>query len=134
MATMNSGLGGTSGYGENSFVANGPDTGTLDDGSVYVDITSVFGPDGITLFGKSYTGFNVGTNGAIGFDWDSTGYYPQGLAGFNEGPLIAPLWTDMDLSKGGDILWDLDPTNGKVTITWLAVSYTHLTLPTNREV
>jgi hypothetical protein len=122
MATMNSGLGGATGYGENSFVTNGPDSGTLDDGSVYVDITSVFGPGGITLFGQNYTGFNVGTNGVIGFDWDSTTYNPEGLEGFNQGPLIAPLWTDMDLSQGGDILWDLDTVNGTVTITWLDVA------------
>lgn len=43
MAVLNAGLGGTSGYGEQSFKTTGGYSGSLDDGSRQVDISGVFG-------------------------------------------------------------------------------------------
>ncbi len=118
MGTMNSSLGGAAGYGENSFKANGVDSGNLDDGSIYVDFTSVFGGSGIDFYGSSYTGININTNGILTLSGTEHGYTPVGIAGYGD-PAIAPLWVDIDISKGGDIYWDLDPTGGTFTVTWL---------------
>jgi len=121
MATMNSGLGGASGYGENSFTSAGPDVGDLDDGSILVDVTSVFGGGGINYFGTSYTDLYINSNGLLTFGSPETAYDPQGLSGYDT-PAIVPFWTDIDISKGGDIIWDLDPSAGTFTITWLNVA------------
>lgn len=118
MATMNSGLGGSSGYGENSFKASGVDSGNLDDGSIYVDFTSVFGGSGIDFYGSVYSGIHINSNGILTFDGAEQSYTPVGIAGYGS-PAIAPLWVDIDISKGGDIYWDLDPGAGTFTVTWL---------------
>ena len=123
MATMTSGLGGALGYGENSFKTNGADYasfGPYDDSAVQVDITSAFGPSGINFFGTYYTDIWINSNGLITFDGHNTSYSPTGIAGLDE-PAIAPFWTDIDIDKGGDIYWDIDPSAGTVTITWLDV-------------
>ncbi|MCT4559562.1 MAG: Hint domain-containing protein [Pelagimonas sp.] len=123
MPTMTTGLGGPAGYGENTFSSvffsgSLPRTGNLDDGSLYIDVTSVFGPAGIDFFGTSYTGLYLNTNGLITFGSPNTAYTPSGIAGLSQ-PAIAPLWTDYDLRKGGEIYWDEDPVAGTFTITWL---------------
>lgn len=117
MAIMNFGLGGASGYGENSFKTSGVDVGNLDDGSIAVDITPVFGPAGIDFYGSNYTELYIGTNGLITFTGHSTTYVSSGLAGYSD-PAIAAFWSDIDISKGGDIYWDVDSLNGALTITW----------------
>ena len=116
MATMNTGLGGSSGYGENSFRTS-TYTGNLDDGAANVNITSVFGPGGININGTSYTSIYVNTNGLITFASANTAYTPAALTSLGQ-PSLAPFWTDIDISKGGNIYWDLDPATGKITITW----------------
>lgn len=121
MAIMNFGLGGASGYGENSFKSSGVDEGNLDDGSIAVDITPIFGPGGIDFYGDSYTELHIGTNGLITFDDDLTTYVSSGLASYDEAA-IAAFWSDIDISKGGDIYWDVDSLNGALTITWLDVA------------
>jgi Ca2+-binding RTX toxin-like protein len=120
MATLISGLGGTSGYGEQSFKTTGGYTGNLDDGSKLVDVSSVFGSDGINLYGTRYTSLYINTNGLLTFNSANASYSPGALTTLGQ-PSIAPFWTDIDISKGGDIYWDLDATTGKVTITWLNV-------------
>ena len=123
MATMNSGLGGSAGYGENSFKTNGADVvafGTYDDASVQVDITSVFGAGGINYFGTNYTDIWINSNGLITFNSADTTYNPSGVSSLSQ-PAIAPFWSDIDIDKGGDIYWDLDPAAGTVTVTWLNV-------------
>ncbi len=117
MATMITGLGGAEGYGENAYSSVLPDTGNIDDGSVLVDVTSVFGAEGINYFGTNYTSIYINSNGLITFDGPETGYIPTGLMGYGA-PAIAPFWSDVDINNGGEIYWDLDPENGKVTITW----------------
>ena len=56
MATLETVTGG--GYGADSFKATGAgglDAGNMDDGSIAVDVTSVFGAGGITFYGQDYT-------------------------------------------------------------------------------
>ena len=123
MATMVSGLGGPAGYGENVFssefssLPSGLISGNLDDGSILVDVTSVFGAGGIDYFGTNYTGIYIKTNGLITFASAETAYSPVGIDSYHS-PAIAPFWSDVDINKGGEIYWDLDPTAGTFTVTW----------------
>jgi Ca2+-binding RTX toxin-like protein len=117
MVALVSGLGGTSGFGEQSFKTTGGYTGNLDDGSKLVDLTSVFGADGLNFYGTRYTSVYINTNGLLTFNSAQPSYTPSTLTSLGQ-PSIAPFWTDIDISKGGDIYWDLDPATGKVTITW----------------
>lgn len=120
MATMNSGLGGPAGYGENAFTSTGKAAGNNDDGSVYVDTSSVFG-SGIDFFGTTYSGLYINSNGNISFGTPNTDYQ-SGNLGNETVPTIAPFWADVNLNRGGEIYWDLDPTAGTVTITWDGVA------------
>jgi hypothetical protein len=109
MATLVTGLGGTSGYGEQSFKTTGGYTGNLDDGSKLIDISSVFGADGINLYGTRYTSLYINSNGLLTFNSANPSYTPGALTTLGQ-PSIAPFWTDIDISKGGDIFWDFDTT------------------------
>lgn len=121
MATMNSGLGGPAGYGENVFSSTPLDAGNLDDGSVQVDVTSVFGASGINFFGTTYTSLYINSNGLITFGTPFTAYSPTSIEDFGT-PAIAPFWSDVNINAGGEIYWDIDPANGKITITWDSVA------------
>lgn len=125
MAAINTGLGGPQGVGEGSFRASPLTAGNYDDGSIRVDITSVFGPAGINYFGTNYTSLYINTNGLITFDAPVTAYTPTNLASLNY-PAIAVFWSDVDIRSGtgtgtNNIYWDLDPVTQRVTITWLGV-------------
>lgn len=137
MATINTGLGGPQGVGEGSFRGTSLTAGNYDDGSILVNITSVFGPQGINYFGTSYTSIYINTNGLITFGGPVTNYTPQPIQNLTY-PAIAPYWTDIDLRSGtatgtNNIYWDLDPGTGRVTITWLGVRpyQNHTTSGTN---
>ena len=121
MATLVSGLGGSAGFGEQSFKASTLSGGNLDDGFIQVNITSVFGAGGITFGTNSYTSMFISTNGLITFNSGVTTYTPSSLTSLAQ-PALAPFWTDADINKGGDIYWDLDPATGKITVTWLNVA------------
>lgn len=121
MPTMNTGLGGPAGYGENVYSTTPKVAGNNDDGSINIDLTSVFGVSGINFFGTDYTSLYLNSNGLITFDGPQTAYTPSGIAGLSE-PAIAPFWTDVDVNKGGEIYWDVDPANGQITFTWLDVA------------
>lgn len=141
MATITTGLGGPQGVGEGSFrgttlnAANGG-TGNYDDGSLRVNITSVFGPTGINYFGTNYTNIYINTNGLITFTGPNTAYAPTNISTLTQ-PAIAAFWSDVNITSGSaagtnNIYWDLDPANGRVTVTWLGVrSYSGSTAPTN---
>lgn len=124
MPAVNTGLGGPVGLGENSFLATALDAGNYDDGSIEVDVTSVFG-GGIEFFGTTYSSIFINSNGLITFEGPNTTYDGTDLATLDE-PALAPFWTDHDL-RGGDpagsnnIYWDIDPVNDQITITWFEV-------------
>lgn len=121
MATLISGLGGAAGYGENVFSTAGGRTGNLDDGSINVNLSSVFGASGLNLYGTAYTSVFINTNGLLTFGSAEPAYTSAALTTLGQ-PSIAPFWTDIDISKGGEIYWDLDPASGKFIITWLNVA------------
>lgn len=121
MATMVSGLGGPAGYGEGVFSSATKAAGNNDDGSVQVNITSVFGGGGIDFFGSSYTSIYINSNGNISFGSPNTDYQTADLSSETI-PTIAPFWGDVNINSGGNIYWDLDPSAGTVTVTWLNVA------------
>ena len=121
MATLISGLGGTAGYGENTFSTASGRTGNLDDGSINVNLSSVFGASGINLYGTTYTSVFVNTNGLLTFGSAEPAYTSAALTTLGQ-PSIAPFWTDIDISKGGEIYWDLDASTGRFIVTWLNVA------------
>ncbi|MDZ4094131.1 MAG: Hint domain-containing protein [Paracoccaceae bacterium] len=136
MATINTGLGGPQGVGEGSYRAGPLTAGNWDDGSVKVNITSVFGPAGINYFGTNYTSIYINSNGLITFAGPLTSYTPTNIAAFNQ-PAIAVFWSDVNVTTGSatgtnNIYWDLDPATGRVTVTWLDVkSYSGNGAPRN---
>ncbi|WP_430463905.1 Hint domain-containing protein [Tabrizicola sp.] len=121
MATLISGLGGTAGYGENTFSTATGRTGNLDDGSISVNLTSVFGATGINMYGTAYTSVFINTNGLLTFGSAEPAYSSAALTTLGQ-PSIAPFWTDIDINKGGQIYWDLDPSTGRFIVTWLNVA------------
>jgi len=125
MATINTGLGGPQGVGEGSFRGSQLNAGNYDDGAVRVNITSVFGPEGINWFGTDYTSIYINTNGLITFASAQTAYTPAPISGVTF-PAVAAFWSDVDIRSGSasgtnNIYWDLDTVNDRVTVTWLGV-------------
>ena len=121
MATMNTGLGGPAGYGENVYSTSPKAAGGVDDGSVEIDVTSVFGPGGIEFFGTSYTEIYLNSNGTISFGTPFTDYNSPDLT-TETTPMLAPFFADVNINSGGEIYWDIDPGAGTITMTWLDVA------------
>ena len=117
---MISGLGGPAGYGENVFTSTPKVAGDDDNGAVEIDVTSVFGSTGIEYFGSSYSSLYLNSNGTISFGAPQLDSAPD-LAGGTI-PTIAAFWSDVDISQGGEIYWDIDPDTGTITLTWLNVA------------
>jgi len=117
---MNSGLGGPAGYGEHAFSTSLKVAGDNDDGAVGVDVTSVFG-GGIPFFGTTHTDIFINSNGAITFGSPETSFDQNGAGDFDV-PALLPFYSDINIGDGGEIYWDLDPANGKITITWDSVA------------
>jgi len=129
------GLGGTAGFGENEFPRN-------DDGvTSEIDITSVFGEQGLKFGDTFYTGTYINNNGMITFGEGYRGFSPSGISNGVQTqsgylPLISLFWTDIDTrggvvtptidgtSTGSNLVyWDIDTdiTDGdgkKITFTW----------------
>lgn len=100
--------------------------GPSDDGSSgAINITSVFGAAGVNFFGHNYTSLYVNNNGNITFHSPSSTFTPSVInAGLNN-PIIAAFWADVDTrpSGGGHVYYDLDTSDGVMTITWDHVGY-----------
>ena len=123
------GLGGEHGFGENYLSPN-------DDGSTgFIDVSSIF-PEGMNLFGQTYSGFWINNNGNITFAQPMYTYTPYAITGVTSNPMIAPFFADVDTrggevtasdggnSTGSNLVWyDLDEANGVITITWDDVGY-----------
>lgn len=112
-----SGLAGNAGYGIPA-LSHGDDNS-----SNPIDITSVFGPEGINFFGHSYTSIYINNNGNITFGAPSSTFTPTQIdAGFGN-PIIAVFWADVDTRAAGTVYYDLDAADGVMTITWDHVGY-----------
>jgi hypothetical protein len=139
MTDLVNGLGGSAGFGE-SFLADFPNSGPYpgtDDGSTsFINLTSVFGNQGINFFGHYYTGLYVNNNGSVTFNFATPTFTPSAITGATNNPIIAPFWADVDTrggavsrtpggtSTGSNLLWyDLDTTTNTFTATWDDVGY-----------
>jgi hypothetical protein len=123
-------LGGTAGFGEFSLARN-------DDSSTgFIDLTSIFGAQGINFFGHSYTGFYLNNNGSVTFNTATSSFTPSAITGSTSNPVIAAFWADIDTrggtvtptpggtSTGTNLLWyDLDAVTQTFTATWDDVGY-----------
>jgi len=123
-------LGGTSGFGENVLpVGHG-------NSSAAIDILPVFGSQGLNFFGRSYSVLYVNTDGTVTFDGPLSTASPTAITAATTIPLIAAFWADVDTrgaavtatpggaSTGSDrVYYDLDSTNGVLTVTWDDVGY-----------
>lgn len=123
-------LPGDASFGEQSLFRND------DQSSPAIDITSIFGPNGLNLYGRQVKNVFINTNGNITFENALSTYTPDSISAGSI-PIIAPFWADVDTrggvlenpSDGGNsagtnlIHWDLDPTNGVLTVTWDDVGY-----------
>jgi VCBS repeat-containing protein len=110
-------LPGAQGYGELAL-----DHGD-DNSSGSIDITSVFGAEGINFFGHQYTSLYINNNGNITFGSPTGAYTPSVIdAGLNN-PIIAVFWADVDTRGHGNVYYDLDAADGVMTITWDDVGY-----------
>lgn len=112
-----SGIGTASGYGTLALPAGD------DNSSGAIDITSVFGTQGINFFGTNYTSLYINNNGNLTFGSPSGAYTPSSInAGFNI-PIIAAFWGDVDTRGTGHVYYTLDAIDGVMTITWDRVGY-----------
>jgi hypothetical protein len=118
-------LGGSTGFGT---VVLFDGSQRSDDGSSSaVDITSIFGSQGIDFFGSQYTSLYINNNGNITFKGPSFTFTPSHITDGSDNPIIAPFWADVD-TRGGTgtsnlVYESLDTTNDVLTITWDDVGY-----------
>ncbi|KAM3592701.1 uncharacterized protein V6R79_023783 [Siganus canaliculatus] len=64
-------------------------------------------------FGKTYEQIFVSTNGHLTFDAGSSDFTANPIPGFGSSDIIAPLWTDFDVTNGGQITYN-QYTSGSV--------------------
>ncbi len=121
MPTMNTGLGGPAGYGEGVYSSASKAAGGVDDGSVEIDVTSVFGAGGINFYGTNYTEIYLNSNGTISFGSAFTDFSTTNL-GAETTPMLAPFFADVNVNSGGEIYWDIDPVGGTIIMTWDGVA------------
>lgn len=130
------GLGGAAGFGENTFARND------DNHTDSIDITSVFGQQGLKFGSSFYMGTYINNNGMITFGEGFQSFTPTGISDGIENsgggylPLISLFWTDIDtrfgsvpVTAGGTstgsnlVYWDIDTNTSdgdgkKITFTW----------------
>lgn len=88
-----------------------------DDCNQAVPLTSVFS-NGINFGGTNYTQLYISTNGYVTFGHGNSSYSPQGIAGYTQGPVVAPQFDDLDPRKGGEIFYSQNTADGNVVVTW----------------
>ncbi|WP_298719094.1 VCBS domain-containing protein [uncultured Oceanisphaera sp.] len=121
------GLGGDAGFGENAHSRND------DAATSAIDITGVFGSQGVRFGDNYYTNIYINNNGVLNFGSSTTSFTPGGLINGVDGkPAIALYWTDLDTryasmgasadggtSTGSNLVyWDIDTVNQRIIITW----------------
>ncbi|QAU35560.1 nidogen-like domain-containing protein [Janthinobacterium sp. 17J80-10] len=138
MADLINNLGGAAGFGEGYIPRS-------DDQFVTIDLTQIFGAQGLNFFGRNYTSLSMADNGNITFGSGGlTAFEPFGMT--NGGyAMIAPFYADVEThlegdpgyepntvtptpggtSQGSDAVWfDADSTGyGTFTVTWDDVKY-----------
>ncbi|MDW3647241.1 MAG: T9SS type A sorting domain-containing protein [Bacteroidia bacterium] len=74
------------------------------------------------FYGKEYQSLYINSNGNVSFEEDHVDYVPQAFC--LKGPrMIAPFFSDIDLSKGGRINFYLAENENYLIINWQEVAY-----------
>ena len=107
-----------------------------DNSSSAIDITPIFGPNGLNLYGNQVKSIFVNTNGNLTFGNTLSTFVPTAIDSGLGTAIIAPFWADVDtrtgrsnVSTGGNsagtnlIYWDVDDENRVLTVTWDDVRY-----------
>ena len=107
-----------------------------DNSSSAIDITPIFGPNGLNLYGNWVKNIFINTNGNITFGGALSTFNPQSIDAGLGRSIIAPFWADVytssgssNVSTGGNsagtnlIYWDVDDENRVLTVTWDDVRY-----------
>jgi len=124
-AQLDNTLGGTTGFGS-KHLPNRADDPT---DSVGIDLTSIWGSQGINLGGGNFTKMYVNLNGVITFGTAHSSFTPSGIQNGINMPAIAIYWRDLDTrntsvntSTGGTSTGTNDiysyADNSSVIITW----------------
>ncbi len=124
------GLGGNAGFGEGILGRND------DQSTGAIDLTPVFGEDGLNFFGRKFTSVYVNNNGNITFAGQASQFTPSVINAGANNPIIAPFWADVDTrgstvapTPGGNstgsnlVYYDLDEVAKIFTVTWDDVGY-----------
>ena len=93
-----------------------------------IDLTAIFGEEGLNFYGKSYTKLFVNNNGNVTFNDSLSTFTPSDITSL---PIIAPFFADVDTrennieaSEGGTstgsnlVYYDVDLQENKLTVTW----------------
>jgi hypothetical protein len=133
-ALINTLGGGSAGFG--TAVDFGGSNRSDDGSSSAINITSIFGSQGVDFFGHDYTSLYINNNGNITFTGPNSTYTPGAIAAGSGNPIIAPFWADVDTrggavntntggnSTGSNLVYEsLDTTNNVLTVTWDDVGY-----------
>ncbi len=137
--TLLNGLGGAAGFGEN-YISRSDDSDVPN-----IDITRVFGTNGLNFLGTHYTTISINNNGNIIFGGSGLSAFTPWSMQTSTLPTIAAFLADVDTrgfttsiigpgavtptpggnSKGSNLVWyDFDTTGyGVLTITWDDVGY-----------
>jgi len=107
-----------------------------DNSSSAIDITPIFGPKGLNLYGNQVKSIFINTNGNLTFGNALSTFIPTAIDGGVGTAIIAPFWADVDtrngrsnVSPGGNsagtnlIYWDVDDESRVLTVTWDDVRY-----------
>ncbi|MGU3538572.1 VCBS domain-containing protein [Methylobacterium sp. A54F] len=107
-----------------------------DNSSAPIDITAVFGAQGLNFFGTAYRTLYINNNGNITFAGPSGTYTPTRIDAGQNNPIIAAFWADVDTRGGGQaetpgghstganrVYVDADAAHGVLTVTWDDVGY-----------
>lgn len=98
--------------------SNPVDIGSDDDFHATIDITSVFGAQGVHFGSQWYTQVLMNDNGVIIFGTDTTNadaYVAGGIVS-STSPLISGYWTD--LWTAGNVSYDINTTTKQIIFTW----------------
>lgn len=107
------GLGGTRGFGEFTMGPN-------DDNSITIDLTQVFGADGLKINGESFTSAQLSNNGYFQLNSNSGNNLALYNYTYDVDTRMGPLSpTPGGNSTGSNLTWyDLDAANKVLTLTW----------------
>ncbi|MEX2530935.1 MAG: nidogen-like domain-containing protein [Gemmatimonadota bacterium] len=93
----------------------------FDDHYALVPLTDVF-PDGVALGDTIYTDMYIGTNGYVTFGHGNWSYDPEGIAGYDAGPIVAVQFDDLNPGNHGQVFYNQNTDDDYVVVTYEEVA------------